>query len=363
MAPRHDTSIGLAIIGCGMVGTHRAMAAARDPRVGFLALYDIDKEAAAKLGEAAAADLVAGTMEEALEHPQVDTAIIATTGGPHRELGLAAIESTDTVLVEKPFCRDAQGAQALVDAARQHDVGLYAGYTQRFRRRFLRAKHQVLAGEIGTVRGGFGKFYTTRALPEERCRESAAVTPTTNNFPHLADLAMWYTDGKELRQVVARESRAPFAGHERHPMTMWCMLEFADESVFTMGTSWELPSTYPAFHASIQVDVFGTEGAITIDDTHRDYIISSERELQTIIEPYKPDTRLHTAFMGTFPPGDEAFDKLYGPMDEESHAFLGVAATGEPHPILATGEDGLRVRRLIRAVQDSSASGQPVDFA
>jgi predicted dehydrogenase len=47
-------------------------------------------------------------------------------------------------------------------------------------------------------------------------------------------------------------------------------------------------------------------------------------------------------------------------MKDETHAFLNSVGTGRPDPILATGQDGLDVLAVSRAVDESVRSGEVV---
>ena len=59
----------------------------------------------------------------------------------------------------------------------------------------------------------------------------------------------------------------------------WMIVTFDDGSVATLGTSWLPPHHWPAYTATMEIDLHGTGGSLNIDDSHRvvlsDIIIQS----------------------------------------------------------------------------------------
>jgi myo-inositol 2-dehydrogenase / D-chiro-inositol 1-dehydrogenase len=352
--------IELAVIGCGMMGTIRARVAAHSAGVRSIRLFDTDEGKAQRLAEEIGAT-VCRSADEALAG--ADAALISTRPGSHHELGLRAIAATRAVFVEKPFTRETATALDLTKAAADHDVGLFAGYTQRFRQNYMTAKYQVQLGQIGQATGGLITFYTTRARAENRLRREPSGSPTANNFPHAADLALWFMGEARPIRITAVTSRGPLGEHRDVALTAWCLLEFDTGAVVTIGTSWELPKQYPAYHATMGADLFGTAGVIRIDDSHRDVFLSSDDRVTTLDAPDMPPLDLNHVFMGTFPPGSHAFGELWGPAREETEAFIRCALNGDrAHPVLPDGHAAVAVRRVIDAASASLERGRPVEI-
>ncbi len=69
---------------------------------------------------------------------------------------------------------------------------------------------------------------------------------------------------------------------------------------------------------------------------------------------------MNVALLGSYMPGDWALGEHFGAMQEETHAFINSVGTGRPSPILATGEEGMDVLVISRAVDESAVSGQVV---
>jgi predicted dehydrogenase len=93
--------IGLAIIGCGRIGTLRAKLAKMHPSVGYIAVSDVDPVAAEKLAKLIGADFWSTDSNEVMSRPEVTAINIATSEHEHTHPLLAALEKGVPVLVEK----------------------------------------------------------------------------------------------------------------------------------------------------------------------------------------------------------------------------------------------------------------------
>jgi hypothetical protein len=76
---------------------------------------------------------------------------------------------------------------------------------------------------------------------------------------------------------------------------------------------------WPGAVYSLEVGITGTEGVITIDDTHRDIVLATTKESG---EGYAPDKVRRVDFLGSYPPGDMVLGELRGPMREETEQWL-----------------------------------------
>ena len=77
--------------------------------------------------------------------------------------------------------------------------------------------------------------------------------------------------------------------------------------------------TWPGAVYSLEVGIIGTDGVLTIDDTHRDMVLAVSKPQD---EGYAPDQSRLVDFMGSYPPGDMALGELRGPMREETDSWL-----------------------------------------
>jgi myo-inositol 2-dehydrogenase/D-chiro-inositol 1-dehydrogenase len=100
---------------------------------------------------------------------------------------------------------------------------------------------------------------------------------------------------------------------------------FEDGSLYHASISWALPIVWPGAVYSLEVGITGTEGVLTIDDTHRDIVLATSKAQS---EGYSPDAQRRVDFLGSYPPGDMALGELRGPMREETEQWLNRVSMG-----------------------------------
>jgi myo-inositol 2-dehydrogenase/D-chiro-inositol 1-dehydrogenase len=136
------------------------------------------------------------------------------------------------------------------------------------------------------------------------------------------------------------------------------MIMFSDGSIYHLNISWALPVTWPGAVYSLEVGAVGTEGVLTIDDTHRDIVLATNLVQG---EGYAPDKRRHVDFLTSYPVGDIALGELRGPMREETNSWLNRVALGVPTQH-ATAREGHNRLMLTKAIDLSARLKRPVSL-
>ena len=348
-------NIGVAVIGLGGIGTLRAHSCAQIPQVGHLAICDIDPGKLDKLSETVKADIVTENYEEAINDERIQFVIVSTDEESHYGPAKLAAELGKPVLIEKPFVLNLDEADDIIATAKQNGSPAFVGYTQRFRKRYLLAKESVEAGHLGDVVMAFGKIYVTRAVGEAVARRSPNTTPSINTLTYMVDLILWYMEGKTPVEVYARSASKVFKPYNRDDF-QWMIVTFDDGSVATLGTSWLPPHHWPAYTATMEIDLQGTGGSLNIDDSHRDFVLASAEPIPC---PYTPEHEVKVAFLGSAMPGDFALGEFFGPMKEETDSFirhtLQMGGVG-----LATAEHARDVLALTMAADRSCKENKPI---
>ncbi len=360
--PRHiEGGVGVAVVGAGSIGTLRAEIAHRHPSVDFLAVCDIEGDKADRLSASCEADAWSADALDVVTRDEVDAVIIASTEDAHYEPAMAAVQAGKPVLVEKPFTILADEGQKLLAVAEEYGVPIYTGFTQRFRRRYLAIKEHVRKGYVGDVTSAKATIYLTQAVASAVISRARTTTPSINTMTYLFDLLTWYLDGPMPATAYAAGSTKGRIHEEYGTVdSTWCVLTYEDGMVANLGVSWELPEFWPAYVASMDFELFGREGAISVKDDHRDVLMASN---QAVPSPYTPDASMNVAMLGSYMPGDWALGEHFGAMQEETHAFINSSGTGLPNPILATGDEGMDVLLISRAVDESARTGQVVPLS
>ena len=351
--------LGLAIIGAGRVGLFRGEVAARHAAVEWIGVAERFPERGRQVGEKIGADFVTTDYRELLERPEVNCVIVATDEHLHVEPILLACERGLPLLIEKPLATDLAESARVLAAIEKAGVDAVVGYTQRFRRRWLAAKEKVRTGALGDV-----TMVTTRAFMNrlvaidnyKRTNDPSTISPMVISGTHALDIVMWMMEEKTPVECYAR-SIDKVLGKEYGGIDATAgMISFSDGSIYHLNISWALPVTWPGAVYSLEVGINGTDGVLTIDDTHRDIVLAVSAPQS---EGYAPDTRRLVDFMGSYPPGDIALGELRGPMREETDSWLGRVALGLPTQA-ATAAEAHRNLMLTKALDLSARTKRPV---
>ena len=169
-------SIGVAVIGAGMVGRAHASAYRNAATVFGLDLPAPRLVAIADLHEPFAADAAARygfaraetDWRAVVESPDVDAVSVAVANGLHREITEAALAAGKHVLCEKPLAPSVADAQAMVEAAAAAPAQVSAvGFTFR-RSPAINAIKQQVEGVLGPVRHFVGNYWCDYGYDPQR---------------------------------------------------------------------------------------------------------------------------------------------------------------------------------------------------
>lgn len=351
-------SIGVAVIGCGVIGRLRAHNVHRHPSVGFLAVCDLDAAKAEAVANEVDADLWTTDAAEIARRDDIDAIIVATTENAHYEPSLAAIQAGKHVLVEKPFTIEREEGQKLLAAAEEYGVLMYTGFTQRFRRKFLGIKEHIAQGHLGEITAATAKIYLTQAVGRAVISRAGTTTPAINTLTYSIDLLLWFL-GNTARpvSVYAQGNRGRIGREFGVNDSTWALVTFDSGVVAQLATTWEFPEFTPAYNCQMEFELFGLDGVIAVKDDHRENLVVSHKKIPS---PYTPDASVNAALLGSNMPGDWAQGEYVGPLRDETQAFLNSVGVGRRDSILATGQDGLNALAIGRAMDRSIASGEVV---
>jgi predicted dehydrogenase len=330
MAKKNARRIGLGIVGAGRVGLFRAEVAARHPQVDFIGLAETKPDRALHVAEKVGADFVTSDYRELFARPELTAAIIATDEHLHVGPILAAVERRLSLLIEKPLATELAESEHVLKAIEESGVDAVVGYTQRFRRRWLVAKEKVRTGQLGEVTLVTSRAFMNRLVALDNYRRTDAptqISPMVISGTHALDIVMWLLETKRPVEIYARsvdKALGPLCnGIDATAGT----ITFDDGSLYHASISWALPIVWPGAVYSLDVGIVGTEGVLTIDDTHRDIVLATSTAQG---EGYAPDAGRHVDFLGSYPPGDVVLGELRGPMREETEQWLNRLSMGLP---------------------------------
>jgi len=354
-----NKELGIAVVGSGRIGTLRASMAANHPAVHFLAVADLDPARASALADKVGAQFTSGDNLEVISRPEVNAVIISTPENEHTLPILQAIDLEKTVLVEKPIAMRLEDADRVIKAAREAGVELRVGYSMRFKRQYLLAKEQIIQGRLGQILGGTGRVYNSRAQAFEILKRSPNATPVVDVLTYYVNMFCWWLEGNPPVEVVARGQKGVFkaAGYGADDVT-WAIVTFADGAVVSLGVDYALPLKYPTLGQSPRLEILGTEGVMLFDEDHKEHILYTDRGFP---RSYVPGLSVNMAFLNSSSSGDWALGDFWGPLADETRAWLDHLSIGRPCA-LATPEDARQTLEVTLAIEQSAQSKEAVRF-
>ena len=276
--------IGVAIVGCGMIGVNHARAIARHPELEIVAVVDAVPESATALAELVNTELGLerpaefATLEAALATGAVQLVVICTPSGTHVQLAEEALSAGVHVVIEKPLDVSMARARHIAELARDAEArGLVTSVISQHR---FDPGSVLVAGAAHS--GGFGRLTSAVASVSwwrgQEYYDSGAWRGTwdldgggavMNQGVHTVDLLVWF-----LGEPVEVFAHTALLAHER--------IEVEDVAVATvrfasgaLAVIHMTTSAYPGLSARIQVH--GTEGSAIIDDDELEYFHSNDR--------------------------------------------------------------------------------------
>ncbi len=365
----HDKKLGLAVVGCGVVGRMRSTLAKEYPGIGWIGLADINEELGKKLKNDIKADFFTTDFRELIERPEVDALIVATSTWSHVEPILAGVERKIPMLIEKPLATDAIQSLKVLNAIKESGIDAVVGYTQRFRRRFLAVKERINNGQIGEATAVVVRAFMNKMAPTGEVRltqDRRHLTPMVVSGTHSLDMALWLL-GKQAKPVsiFARSTEKIMAELGTKDATFG-VFTMEDGTIFSMNICWALPKVWPGAVYGLEIGIVGTNGVIDIEDTHRDVILATEYNQGPAYKPegLQLEATRNVDFLTSFPPGDIYNGDLWGPLREETNSWFTRIYLGKETPH-ATAEEGHRNLILTMAMDLSAKTGKelqlPVD--
>jgi predicted dehydrogenase len=327
-------TLGVAVVGAGLIGSRRAACAADQSRLEIVA--DVDESRAAELAKRYGARHTT-KWEDAVSDSAVDIVAVSTSNKFLAPIAIAALGAGKHVLCEKPMGRNATEAAQIAEAARDARRVLKVGFTLRFHPALRRAHELIGQGELGplfSVQGNYG--HGGRPGYEKEWRgnpELAGGGELLDQGVHLLDLSRWFLGDLE---VVA--GLTPRWHWEVAPLedNAFILLRGRNGEVASLHTSWTMWKNRFSF------EVLGREGYARIDGLGGSYGVETLTVGRKRSVGVAPEETVLT------------FDTPDPSWDEDWRDLLTAIADGRSPEV--GYEDGLAVMRLVDDVYSRAAT-------
>ncbi len=273
------------IVGLGWFGEKHCEAFSSLPQVEITSLCTRTKPRLTELGErfGVAAEKCYTDYHEMFADPDVESVSITTMWDQHVEPTVAALEAGKHVFLEKPMASTLEDCDVIVEAAAKAKGSLLVGHICRFNPRYAAARDAIAAGRIGRIVSA----YSRRNLPAwVGASVLDKIGPIIGDAVHDTDLIFWMTGSRAVsayaQTVQVREHANPDLGHVMYRLESGasCILEAV----------WCLPDETP-FQIDERLEIVGTEGSISIHDTHPNLMIVDKDGARCPDTTYWPEVR------------------------------------------------------------------------
>jgi len=337
--------INVAVIGTGWCGGIRAVTSAASPWVNELHIADVKEERLKEVADATNPVTATTDYRTLLENQSIDAVMISTTPEPtHYPIAKESMLARKHVFLEKPISLELWEAEELIALANEKKLLFTIGYSQRFNPKFAYVKRSIEDGTIGEPVSALVSRHITRSLGK-KISGRVKLSPAAMEATHDIDFVLWCLAPRKPVKVYAQEVHKIMKGQYNVPDCVWIIVTMDDGTVFTIGAGWVLPPGYPNF-SSTWIEFVGTEGAVMVDDTHRDvYVTTLQKGIQFPISSM---------------PGEPVSHVYAGPMEKETLHFLECVALGKQP--LVTAEHAKMVMQVYQAADESAESGRPIEL-
>lgn len=321
----------LGIVGCGLIGQKRAVAAKGHD---IVQVADLDGSRAQALADKTSAKVAKDW--QSLVAADLDVVIIATTHGSLAPIAIAALQAGKHVLVEKPAGMNLAEVQSVAAAAKKAGKICKVGFNHRFHPAIWKAKEIVDAGALGTlmfIRGRYG--HGGRLGMEKEWRaipELSGGGELIDQGSHLIDLSRWFLGELELAFAAT-------------PTLFWDMK--VDDNCFLAlkngagNIAW-LHASWSEWKNMFSLEIYGRDGKLVIDGLGGSYGAEKLTYYKMLPQMGPPETTVWD-----FPGADVSWDAEFA---DFAHAIAsGRRATGDI-------EDALAMHKIIAAAYDGARS-------
>jgi len=258
-------SIGVAVIGAGIMGTAHAGAVAADRRARLVGVASVPVDGARALAAKHGAPVATADYRELLARPDVDFVVIATPDHLHTEIAIATARAGKPMLIEKPLATSLADADRVIDAVERAGVTAMTSFNHRWIPSYARAHEEILAGAIGVPRLAYARKNDRIFVPTTMLSWAAGTSPAWFLSSHDIDLVCWFFLGDFAVEVYATGVRGVLQrrGIDTED-AIQAQVRFASGAVATFESCWIYPDTFPSMTDSF-IEVVGEAGVIHLD--------------------------------------------------------------------------------------------------
>ncbi|MDG2312860.1 MAG: Gfo/Idh/MocA family oxidoreductase [Alphaproteobacteria bacterium] len=335
--------INVAVIGAGWVGGIRANACASSPLVNELHIAEINLDRGQKIADYSKATSLTTNWKNLINNKSVDAIIIASTPESERfPIVRAALEAKKHVMIEKPIAPTLREADEAIKLIEVNNLKFTIGYTRRFDPKYAFINKSLKSGRLGQPVTCLISRNITREIGN-KIKGRSKMSPAAMGGTHSIDFLLWCLQPRLPVKVYSQQAGKLLNKTSKTPDHQWIIVTMDDGTTITAGSGWVLPLGQPQYSQS-WIEVIGTEGSLTVDDTHREVSVNT--------------TKYGIRYPLSSMPGEQVDHVFAGAMVDETLHFLDAVANDKS--VLATAQEARIVMEVTIAADLSAESGEAI---
>ncbi|MCK8491925.1 Gfo/Idh/MocA family oxidoreductase [Spirosoma sp. RP8] len=153
-----NREIGIGVIGMGGFGLFAVQQFLQTPHTKLVAIAGSKREEAIRTAKRFGAEQLE-SLEELVNHPEVDVVYIATPPFLHYEQAMLALNAGKHVICEKPLAMNPEQGREMIEKAREKGLLMVTNLMQRYNPMFARIKHLIDKKLLGEFLHGYFENY------------------------------------------------------------------------------------------------------------------------------------------------------------------------------------------------------------
>jgi myo-inositol 2-dehydrogenase/D-chiro-inositol 1-dehydrogenase len=333
----------VAVIGTGWCGGIRAETLSRCPLVKKLHICETRPERLAEVRRLTGAATATGDYRDVVKNRDVKAVYISTTPEQtHYPIARDCLRAGKHVFLEKPIAMELWEADELITLARQGNLKFTIGYSQRFNPKFAYAKKKIADGTLGKPVTALVSRHISRSLGQ-KISGRVKLSPASMEATHDLDFVFWLLEPAKPVRVYAQGVNCVMFPTTGAFDSMWITVTMDNGLVVVVGAGWILPPGYPNY-SSTWIEIIGSEGALILDETHRDVWLNTMAK--------------GTVFPLSTMPGEQVDHVYAGAMGPETLHFL--ESILMDRPVMVTPESARVVMEVYTAADLSAERNAPI---
>jgi predicted dehydrogenase len=337
--------LNVAVIGSGIWGGQHSHVFHTLPNTNLMAICDLDEARASAMAKSHGAAHVFTDHKALLDLPGLDAVSIATPDFTHTPLIVDALAAGKHVLSEKPLATTVEEGEVIRKAAAASDCKLMVDFHNRVNPAIATAKDEIAKGSIGKTIHASGRLSNTTFVPLEMLAWANKSSALWFLGSHLID-ALRFILGDDVVRVFSMRADGHLSAKGVDTADVHLsMLEFSKGTIVTIENSWVLSPDNPQIF-DLAIELVGENGQILLNPSHSG--------------AYSEMTGSGLKYRDMFGVTPVGLGRIGGFVMESIARF--VDAVQSDAPLLADIEDGLRVTRVIAAIETSAQTGKSIDI-